>query len=144
MWTLVDTDKEHGLIYDQKNCHDQQKKSMKFSSHDVEIDGCCKQILYNSNSAIQVINDHSNHTEYSENEIEKGASFKSRNSMYAARKKSPTLPKNINEAFNQIRELQKSCYLEMNKAILLLELNGIVTLIIKLSKIGNLFILLNK
>lgn len=34
--------------------------------------------------------------------------------MYAARKKSPTLPKNINEAFNQIRELQKSCYLEMN------------------------------
>jgi len=98
------------------------------------------------NKVIRVINDHSKHSEYSENEIEKemirsvvkrkaetqlhiqpskiirqtlhlnqGNNLKHsdihllRNSMYAARKKQfPTLPKNVNEAINQIREMQEN------------------------------------
>jgi len=98
------------------------------------------------NKVIRVINDHSKHSEYSENEIEKemirsvvkrkgetqlhiqpskiirqtlhlnqGNNLKHsdihllRNSMYAARKKQlPTLPKNVNEEINQIREMQEN------------------------------------
>ncbi|KAE9524592.1 hypothetical protein AGLY_014642 [Aphis glycines] len=112
------------------------------------------------------LSDKGNHSEYSENEIEKemirsvvkrkaetelyiqpsktirqalhlnqGNNLKHsdihllRNSMYAARKKQfPTLPKNINEAINQIREMQENLLFKGEQFIYLSKDENVVIL----------------